>query len=95
MQPIPYLKTNVMYLKVKSPVFIDHLTLLIDDLQKSMLKAVLRDDAGLVCSALEREVEQGRQELDWNGLNDLPYGVYTLEISKGKDEMKVRLVKRV
>lgn len=95
MQPIPYLKTKAMFLKVKSPVFIDHLTLQVDDPQKSMLKAVLRDDSGLVCSALETEVEQGLQELDWNGLNDLPYGVYTLEISKGKDEMKVRLVKRV
>jgi hypothetical protein len=84
-----------MFLKVKSPVFIDHLTFQVDDPQKSFLKAVLRDDAGLVCSALETEVEKGLQELDWNGLNDLPYGVYTLEISRGKDEMKMRLVKRV
>jgi len=84
-----------MFLKVKSPVFIDHLTFQVEDPQKSLLKAVLRDDTGLVCSALETEVENGQQELDWNGLNDLPYGVYTLEISRGKDEMKMRLVKRV
>ena len=84
-----------MFLKVKSPVFIDHLTFQVDDQQKSFLKAVLRDDTGLVCSALETEVEKGQQELDWVGLNHLPYGVYTLEISRGKDEMKMRLVKRV
>jgi hypothetical protein len=84
-----------MFLKVKSPVFIDHLTFQVDDPQKCMLKAVLKDDAGLICSALETEVEKGPQELDWVGLNDLPYGVYTLEISRGKDEMKMRLVKRV
>ena len=83
-----------MFLKVKSPVFIDHLTFQVGESQKCMLRAVLRDDAGLVCSALETEVEN-QQELDWNGLNDLPYGVYTLEISRGQDEMKMRLVKRV
>jgi hypothetical protein len=84
-----------MFLKVKSPVFIDHLTFQVGEPQKAMLRAVLRDDSGIVCSALETEVEKDQQELDWNGLNDLPYGVYTLEISRGQDEMTMRLVKRV
>jgi hypothetical protein len=84
-----------MFLKVKSPVFIDHLTFQVGEPQKAMLRAVLRDDTGIICSALETEVEKDQQELDWNGLNDLPYGVYTLEISRGQDEMKMRLVKRV
>jgi hypothetical protein len=84
-----------MFLKVKSPVFIDHLTFQVEEPQKSYFKAILRDDAGLVCGALETEVEKDQQQLDWNGLNDLPYGVYTLEISRGSDEMKMRLVKRV
>jgi len=34
-------------------------------------------------------------ELIWRGLNNLPYGVYTLELTQGNDEMKMRLVKRV
>ena len=84
-----------MFLKVKSPVFIDHLTFQVGEPQKAMLRAVLRDDTGIVCSALETEVEKDQSELDWNGLNDLPYGVYTLEISRGQDEMTMRLVKRV
>jgi len=84
-----------MFLKVKSPNFIDHLTFQVGESQKCMLRAVLRDDTGIVCSALETEVEKDQQELDWNGLNDLPYGVYTLEIFRGQDEMKLRLVKRV
>ncbi len=84
-----------MFLKVKSPVFIDHLTFQVGEPQKAMLRAVLRDDCGIVCSALETEVEKDQSELDWNGLNDLPYGVYTLEISRGQDEMTLRLVKRV
>ncbi len=84
-----------MFLKVKSPVFIDRLTFQVDHPQKCLFRAVLRDDTGFVCSAMETEVEKDQQELSWNGLNDLPYGVYTLECSGGKDEMKMRLVKRV
>jgi hypothetical protein len=84
-----------MFLKVKSPVFIDRLTFQVDYPVKCLLKAVLKDDTGIVCGAMETEVEKDQQELNWSGLNDLPYGVYTLEISRGKDEMKMRLVKRV
>jgi hypothetical protein len=86
-----------MFLKVKSPVFIDRLTFMVDQpqSQKCMLKAVLKDDTGIVCGAMETEMEMDQQELYWGGLNDLPYGVYTLEVSQGQDEMKMRLVKRV
>ena len=84
-----------MFVKLKSPVFIDRLTFQVDYPQKCLLRAVLKDDTGIVCSAMETEVEKDQMELSWNGLNDLPYGVYTLEISRGKDEMKMRLVKRV
>jgi len=84
-----------MDLKVKSPVFIDRLTFELNQPQKCKIKAVLKDDRGSVCSALETELNNGQQFLDWNGLNDLPYGVYTLEILGGPNEMKVRLIKRV
>jgi hypothetical protein len=83
-----------MYLKIKSPVFIDRLTLELDQPQKCLLRAVLKDDKGSICSALETEVSRGLQFLDWEGLSDLPYGVYTLEVL-GIDEMKMRLIKRV
>ena len=43
-----------MFLKVKSPVFIDHLTFQVGEPQKAMLRAVLRDDCGIVCSASAR-----------------------------------------
>jgi len=84
-----------MFVTLKSPVFIDRLTFHVDHPQKCLLKAVLKDDTGFVCSAMETECGNDQQELNWNGLNDLPYGVYTLEISRGMDEMKMRLVKRV
>jgi hypothetical protein len=84
-----------MLVKSKSSVFIDRLTFELDNPHKCLLKAVLKDDTGIVWSALETEAENDQQIFNWNGLNDLPYGVYTLEISRGADEGRVRLVKRV
>jgi len=84
-----------MLVKIKSSVFIDRLTFEVDNPQKCLLKAVLQDDKGSVCSALETEAANDQQIFNWNGLNDLPYGVYTLVVSRGADEGKMRLVKRV
>src|SRR5450631_580582 len=84
-----------MFLKIKSPTFIDRLSLEINQTQKSLLKAVLKDDSGAICSIMQKELGFGQQFLDWEGLNELPYGVYTLEVSQGADEMKMRLVKRI
>ena len=84
-----------MLVKIKSSVFIDRLTFEVDNSKKCLLKAVLKDDKGSVCSALETDAENNQQIFNWGGLNDLPYGVYTLEVSKGADEGKMRLVKRV
>ena len=84
-----------MLVKMKSPVFIDRLTFEIDNPSKCMLRAVLKDDKGSVCSALETEADMNQLIFNWNGLNDLPYVVYTLELSRGSDETKMRLVKRV
>jgi hypothetical protein len=84
-----------MLVKIKSPVFIDRLTFEVDNPRKCLLRAVLEDDKGSVCSALETEAEKNQLIFDWKGLNDLPYGIYTLIVSRGDDETKMRLVKRV
>ncbi|MEO5685701.1 MAG: hypothetical protein ABIQ88_23840 [Chitinophagaceae bacterium] len=84
-----------MFAKVKSPVFIDSLKFIVSAPAPSYLKAVLKDDKGSICSTFESDTAKVENELTWRNLNDLPYGVYTLELSHGKDEMKVRLVKRV
>lgn len=84
-----------MFAKVKSPVFIDVLTLELLAPICSSLKAILRDETGCECSRFETSVPNGDHTVTWKGLNDLPYGVYTLELSQGSDEMKMRLVKRV
>jgi hypothetical protein len=88
-------QTITMFAKLRSNVFIDALTLeLITPIQSS-LKAILRDERGYECSRLETNIPKGDKTVTWKGLNDLPYGVYTLELSQGDDEMKMRLVKRV
>jgi hypothetical protein len=84
-----------MFAKVKPTVFIDSLKLELTDHANASLKAILRDDKGFVCSTLEASMPVRNNELVWRGLNNLPYGVYTLELTQGNDEMKMRLVKRV
>ncbi len=80
-----------MFLTLKSPMFIDHLVFQIQQPLQCFVRAVLKDDTGIVCSALETELTDEDQVLSWNGLNDLPYGVYTLEASGGCDEVKMKL----
>jgi len=84
-----------MFAKVKSTVFIDSLKLELTTPVDSSLKAVLRDDKGCICSTLETAMPVKNNEVIWRGLNNLPYGVYTLELTQGEDEMKMKLVKRV
>lgn len=84
-----------MFAKIKPSIFIDALQLELTTLQGNLLKGVLRDDSGSVCSVLERNVSMDREQFTWTGLNDLPYGRYTLELSQGDSQMKMNLVKRV
>jgi hypothetical protein len=84
-----------MFAKIKSPVFIDALKLELIAGAHSSLRGVLKDDKGSVCSTLEATIPYEQKELTWRGLSDLPYGVYTLELSQGEDAMQMRLVKRI
>jgi hypothetical protein len=84
-----------MIAKVKSSTFIDTLQFSLVSSATNYLKAVLRDEKGSVCSQLETMFVKDEPEITWKGLNDLPYGVYTLELSHGEEEIRVRLVKRV
>lgn len=84
-----------MFAKVKSQVFIDNLVVELFQSNFPVLRAVLKDEHGSVCSALETNLQQNQQFVVWKGLNDLPYGIYTLELFDGSHEMKTRMVKRV
>lgn len=65
-----------MFAKVKSSVFMVHPGF--PENSSSTLKAVLKDEQGFVCSTQETKLNQNKP--DWEGLNDLPYGIYTLEL---------------
>lgn len=84
-----------MFAKVKSSVFIDALRLELTVPKGNSVRGILRDDQGSVCGRMEKKILREREELTWDGLNDLPYGKYTLELSQGENEMKMNLVKRV
>ena len=84
-----------MFAKVKSSVFIDALQFELTAPNGHSIRGILRDEEGCVCSTIEKKPLLDRNELTWNGLNDLPYGRYTLELTQGDDEMKMKLVKRV
>jgi hypothetical protein len=84
-----------MFVKVKSSNFIDALQLQLSMPKGNWLRGTLKDDKGSVCRTLEKKVIREPEVLTWDGLNDLPYGKYTLELSQGEDEVKMNLVKRV
>lgn len=84
-----------MFAKIKSSFFIDSLRLQINRPKGNFLRGVLKDDTGIVCRTIEKNILAEGEEMTWTGLNDLPYGRYTLELSHGDDEMKMNLVKRV
>ena len=89
-----------MFAKVKSSVFIDALQLELSAPKGICIRGILKDDNGSICSTLEKSMSADGEQFTWSGLNDLPYGRYTLELSHGEDEsddnrMKMALVKRV
>ena len=85
-----------MYAKVKSTMFIDILKFELTAAgTQASLKAVLKDDKGSVCSTLDTVLPSEQKEFTWRGLNDLPYGVYMLEMQEGEDKVRTRLVKRI
>lgn len=83
------------FAKVKSQIFIDNLVVELAEGNSPTLRAILKDEQGSICSALETNVLQNQQIVIWKGLNDLPYGIYTLELFNGANEMKTRMIKRV
>ncbi len=87
--------TTAVFARVKSPMFIDNLKFELTVPPNAHLKAVLRDDQNSICGTFETDNHRAQHELTWQNLNHLPYGVYTLELQHGQDEMKMRLVKRV
>ncbi|HKB44362.1 MAG TPA: hypothetical protein VKC90_08225 [Chitinophagaceae bacterium] len=84
-----------MFIKVRSSMFIDALQLELTAPKGNCLRGVIKDDSGSICSTIEKDFVIDQEQFMWTGLNHLPYGRYTLELSHGEDEMKMNLVKRI
>ncbi|MBC8032734.1 MAG: hypothetical protein H7Y03_01210 [Chitinophagaceae bacterium] len=69
------LNQTLSFAKVKYQVFIDNLVVELFQNNFSVLKAVLKDEHGSICSALETSLQKNQQFVVWKGLNDLPYGI--------------------
>lgn len=84
-----------MFAKIRSSNFIDTLQFEFTELSGNFLRAVIRDDSGLICSQIENDQVREKEQFVWAGLNDLPYGKYTLTLFQGSEELNMNLVKRV
>ncbi len=84
-----------MLLKIRRRMFLNELEIQIQEPKKSAFTMLLKDERGAVCRALEVATETDQHFYKWYGLDDLPYGIYTCEISGAIDEMKTQVVKRI
>jgi hypothetical protein len=84
-----------MLAKPKAPVFIDNLTVEVENARYPEIQVLLRSEDGKICCKTEKKIAQSKDSFCWEGLNDLPYGVYTLECTQGDDTIAVRMVKRI
>ncbi len=85
-----------MLAKVRTQNFIDSFILELANAGQNKLKAVLKDEVGKICSILDAaEIKPTQRVVLWEGLSELPYGIYLLELSNDSEEQKMKLVKRI
>jgi hypothetical protein len=84
-----------MLAKTKSFSFIDKLTLELEETDQGLLQVVLKSEDGKICCKTEKKISYGRSLVNWEGLDHLPYGVYTVECSQGEEMVSVKTVKRI
>lgn len=83
------------FASVRTPIFTDTLCFKLVNCLQGLIEFILVDEYGTVCRRLEAKVPENSNELKWDGLNDLPYGIYNLQMLQGSNEMSMRLIKRV
>jgi hypothetical protein len=84
-----------MFAKPQRVTFIDDMVIEIQEAQKSPILVTLRNEDGKICCKTEKKIRSGNESIRWEGLNDLPYGIYTLQCSQGDDVIETRMVKRI
>ena len=87
--------TSTDFASLRTPIFTDTLCVQLIHCLQGLIEGILLDEHGTICRRLETEIAENAQEFTWGGLNDLPYGIYTLQLLQGSNEMNMRIVKRV
>lgn len=80
---------------VKPATFIDFFKVKLASCTLNGLTAILKDETGYECGRLETILKTDSTELTWKDLHHLPYGIYTLVLSQGEDEISLKMVKRI
>ena len=84
-----------MLAKPRTSTFIDNLVIEVQEALMIPINVSLRNEDGKICCKTEKKISTGNEHIKWEGLNDLPYGVYTLECSQGEDVIETKMVKRI
>ena len=84
-----------MLARTKTFSFIDTLTLELEEAAQGLLQVVLKSEDGKICRKTEKKIGFDKSTINLEGLDELPYGVYTVECSQGGDIVKVKTVKRI
>jgi hypothetical protein len=83
------------FASLRTQLFVDSLQIQLNSRSADSIMGILRDEKGMICRQLQTTLNENASELSWKGLEDLPYGIYTLQLSQGENEVLLRLVKRV
>jgi hypothetical protein len=84
-----------MLAKSRTSTFINDLIIEVKEALQLPVTVALRNEDGKICCKAEKKICALSQTFIWEGLNDLPYGVYMLECSQGDEVVSMRMVKRV
>jgi hypothetical protein len=84
-----------MIAKPRAASFIDNLIIEVREAFAMPLLFSLRNEDGKICCKTEKRITNDSESVNWEGLNDLPYGIYTLECSQGNETVETKIVKRI
>ena len=84
-----------MIAKPRAASFIDNLIIEVREAFAMPLLFLLRNEDGKICCKTEKRITNDSESVNWEGLNDLPYGIYTLECSQGNEKVETKIVKRI
>ena len=83
------------FASLRTQLFVDSLQIHLNSRSADSIQGILRDEKGMICRQLQTTISENAKEFSWKGLEDLPYGIYILQLSQGENEILLRLVKRV